>query len=73
MFRVGQKVLLKPVDKCKDTFRFGILGCMEILFGQFVTISQISPEGYSGAYKIEEDGGSYFYEQSWFEYRQRSE
>lgn len=73
MFSVGQKVFLKPVDKCKDISRFSILGCMEVLFGQFVTISQISPEGYSGAYKIEEDGGYYFYEESWFEYKQRSE
>lgn len=73
MFSVGQKVYLKPVGKCRDTFRLCILGGMEALFGQFVAISQISPEGYSGAYKIEEDGGYYFYEESWFEYKQRSE
>lgn len=73
MFRVGQRVLLKPADKCKDTYRFCILGCMEVLFGEFVTISQISPEGYAGSYKIEEDNSRYFYEESWFEYKQRSE
>lgn len=72
MFRVGQKVYLKPIDKCQDFSRFCILGCMEEYFGMVVTISQVNPYGYGKAYNIEEDGSHCFYEESWFT-KQRSE
>lgn len=72
MFRVGQKAYLKPVDKCQDFSRFCILECMEKYFGMVVTISQVNPIGYGKTYNIEEDGGHYFYEESWFT-KQRSE
>lgn len=72
MFRVGQKVYLKPVDKCQDFSRFCILQCMEEYFGRVVTISQVNPIGYNKTCNIEEDGGRYFYEESWFN-KQRSE
>lgn len=66
MFRVGQKVYLKPVDKCQDFSRYCILECMEKYFGMVVTISQVDPIGYGKTYNIEEDGGRYFYDESWF-------
>lgn len=69
---VGQKVYLKPVDKCQGFSRFCILKCMEKYFGRVVTILQVSPIGYDKTYNIEEDGGRYFYEESWFS-QQRSE
>lgn len=72
MFGVGQKVYLKPVNKCQDFSKFCILGCMEKYFGMVVTISQVNPFGYSETYNIEEDGGHYFYAESWFT-KQRSE
>lgn len=73
MFRVGQKVFLKPVDKCKDRSRFSILNCMEPLFGKYVTIAELCPGGYSRAYKIKEDKMQFAYEDSWFKHGQRSE
>lgn len=72
MFRVGQKVYLKSVDKCQDFSRFCILECMEKYFGMVVTISQVNQIGYGKTYNIEEDGGHCFYEESWFT-KQRSE
>ena len=72
MFRVGQKVYLKPVDKCQNFSRFCILECMEEYFGRVVTISQVDPIGYGKTYIIKEDGERYFYEESWFN-KQRSE
>lgn len=72
MFGVGQKVYLKPVDKCQDFSRFCILECMEKYFGMVVTISQVNPYGYGKCYNIKEDVGNSCYEESWFA-KQRSE
>lgn len=72
MFGIGQKVYLKPVDKCRDFSRFCILECMERYFGRVVTISQVNPIGYGKIYNIKEDGERYFYDESWFT-KQRSE